>query len=242
MKKWLGRTLALTLGITMLTSSVIVNAAELPEGDTSYVTIEEKVNENLPEVKSEEVKVVDKLEKVNVDLTKSVDTDSFFASCRLIITSKEDIDFKEDNLYTDKIKSVTRFEDKYIVEYASSEITRSAREFYANSGYDVEVDVVSTPVEEAESKDLEDNTVDNRTIVDNSTVEEQVAKDKDIVVAVLDTGLNDSEEIFNNRVVKGYDFTTEDGEYKDNNGHGTSMARIILDVNDNENVGFIRKK
>ncbi len=237
MKKWLGRTLALTLGITMLTSSVIVNAAELPEGDTNYVTIEEKVNKNLPEVKSEEVKVVDKLEKVNVDLTKSVDIDDFFASCRLIITSKEDIDFKEDNLYTDKIKYVTRFEDKYIVEYASSEITRSAREFYANAGYDVEVDVVSTPVEEAESKDLEENKIDNRTLQDTSSIEEeQVAKDKDIVVAVLDTGLNDSEEIFANRVVKGYDFTTEEGEYKDNNGHGTSMARIILDVNDNENV------
>lgn len=57
---------------------------------------------------------------------------------------------------------------------------------------------------------------------------------KDVVVAVLDTGVDSSHEMLKNRVVGGYDFTGK-GSWADGNGHGTHVAGIIADCT-NSNV------
>ena len=56
--------------------------------------------------------------------------------------------------------------------------------------------------------------------------------DKTIVVAVLDTGINKGEEIFDNKLIEGKNFVSDYGmenDTTDSNGHGTAMARIVLD-------------
>lgn len=49
----------------------------------------------------------------------------------------------------------------------------------------------------------------------------------EIIVAVLDTGIDTSNETLKDRLVKGYDAVDEDDSYGDKDGHGTHVAGII---------------
>lgn len=49
----------------------------------------------------------------------------------------------------------------------------------------------------------------------------------EIIIAVLDTGLNLTHPEFTGRIVDGYDFINDDDEPMDDNGHGTHTAGII---------------
>lgn len=49
----------------------------------------------------------------------------------------------------------------------------------------------------------------------------------DVVIAVLDTGLNLGHPEFAGRIIPGYDFVNDDGEPLDDNGHGTHATGII---------------
>ncbi len=55
---------------------------------------------------------------------------------------------------------------------------------------------------------------------------------KDVVVAVLDTGLDYSHSEFSGRIVDGYDFIDDDAIAEDIHGHGTHCAGTILGAND----------
>ncbi len=48
----------------------------------------------------------------------------------------------------------------------------------------------------------------------------------DVVLAILDTGLNAAHTEFTDRVVQGYDFINEDDDPSDDHGHGTHVAGI----------------
>ena len=58
----------------------------------------------------------------------------------------------------------------------------------------------------------------------------------DIVVAVLDTGVNYNHEDLVGRVLLGHDFINNDEDPMDDNGHGTKMTGIIAS-NTNNNIG-----
>lgn len=51
--------------------------------------------------------------------------------------------------------------------------------------------------------------------------------DGTVTVAIIDSGIDRSLEIFNNRLVDGYDYVNDDDEPEDAHGHGTSVAGII---------------
>ena len=55
---------------------------------------------------------------------------------------------------------------------------------------------------------------------------------QDVVVAVLDTGLDYSHSEFSGRIVDGYDFIDDDNIAQDVHGHGTHCAGTILGAND----------
>jgi len=55
----------------------------------------------------------------------------------------------------------------------------------------------------------------------------------DIVVAVIDTGVDGSHEDLAANLVPGYDFVNDDGDPDDDNGHGTHVAGIIAAAADN---------
>ncbi len=57
----------------------------------------------------------------------------------------------------------------------------------------------------------------------------RAARGRKVVVAVLDTGVNSSLRVFENRIVDGYDFVNEDKYPVDDNGHGTYICGIIAE-------------
>ena len=56
------------------------------------------------------------------------------------------------------------------------------------------------------------------------------SKQSDLVVAVLDSGLDSSRSCFSNKLVAGYDFYENDQNPNDANGHGTHVASTVADV------------
>lgn len=60
-------------------------------------------------------------------------------------------------------------------------------------------------------------------------------KTNEVIVAVLDTGIDDSHPIFQNRIVKGYNFVHGNNDTMDRNKHGTHVAGIIA-ASTNENI------
>ena len=57
---------------------------------------------------------------------------------------------------------------------------------------------------------------------------------KDVVVAVLDTGLDLDHPEFSGRIVDGYDFVSDDNDPEDEgiSGHGTHVSGTIAGAND----------
>jgi subtilisin family serine protease len=50
--------------------------------------------------------------------------------------------------------------------------------------------------------------------------------DADVVIAVIDTGVDPTNRDLTGRLVGGYDFVNRDGDPRDDNGHGTAVATI----------------
>ncbi len=87
--------------------------------------------------------------------------------------------------------------------------------------------------EGVENKDSFNQDVRNEEIASTNETKptesiDRVKEDKDIVVAILDSGLNASDKIFDGRVVEGKNFI-DDMDTSDIYGHGTVMSRIVLE-------------
>ncbi len=231
-------TLSLSLTFTMLiTSGIVSNATDL-SGETEYESLDTFI------IRSEEVKIIGSIEELELDTIKHFEgmttkkSDSVFKSCRLMISSNEDMSF-EDNIFEDKIKSVQKIDDYYIVSYSTPNVTEEAYNFYVNAGYEVEIDEIKDAPEEVSNKDDRDNEVKATDIAttnedkDTENVDKinENEEDKTIVVAVLDTGLNVGEDIFTERLVEGKNFvechysegmTTKDEEKDKTDDNGRS--------------------
>ncbi len=64
------------------------------------------------------------------------------------------------------------------------------------------------------------------------------SRQSDVVVAVIDTGLDSTHSCFNGKIVSGYDIYNNDSTPEDIDGHGTHVASTIADVT----AGFSRVK
>ena len=99
--------LAITLCLSMVvTSGIVANAEEISKGEEEYSTITEEFNDILPN-KTEEVKAVNSIEELDTKDTIAKVTDSVFKSCRIIIYSDDEMEFK-DIENRDNIKSVQK--------------------------------------------------------------------------------------------------------------------------------------
>ena len=217
---------------TVLTSAFASNAMEYQnDNSTEYKSVSEKLDE-ISEKKAEDIKVISSVEELNVNDIIVKNSDSVFRACRLIITSDDDMEFK-DIKHRNNIKSVQRIDNKYIVEYASVNDTEEAYKFYTSMGVEVEIDVVNNTPEGVENKDDENQDVRNEEIVSTNETKptesiDRVKEDKDIVVAILDSGLNASDKIFDGRIIEGKNFI-DDKDTSDIYGHATVMSRIVLE-------------
>ena len=183
---------------------------------------------------------VDSIEKVKLNDTVDNDSNSDFKSCRLIIFSPNDLEFEE-------AESVTKYDNKYFVEYDSPKATEEAYNKLIKLGLEVEIDTVQDTPEDVENKDTENKEVSDKEIAKTNdkdkptetieAVKKNNNEDKTIVVAVLDTGVNVGEDVFTDRIIEGKNFIDKNKEdnTEDINGHGTSMSRVILDTVSSEN-------
>ena len=233
-KKILKTSLAFMLSITtIMTSSIPSFAMEVNDDNTEYQTLTDKLEAILPE---EEIKEVNTIEQLDTKDVVSNDN-SVFKSCRLIVYSESELTFKDD-IGKDNIKSVQKLNElnAYVVTYSSFKEAEKAFNNYVSQGIEVEVDMVSDAPKGVENKDERDNEVEDEKIASTNENKDTKSLDKlneleekkDIVVAVLDTGLNDGEDIFTDRIIEGKNFVDDSDDVVDKNGHGTTMSRIVL--------------
>lgn len=169
-----------------------------------------------------------------------------FALNRLIVKSKNKID------YCGAIDYVSGYKDLYILQYDSIESTIAAYEYYLSLDeieY-VEPDLIhhtqETEVEKAiPSDDIEIGTEDYVEILDKieswntkevgfDKIKEKLDKIelKEVVVAVLDSGIDTDHEMFEDRIVANFVNCSTSGaanSIEDDYGHGTHVSGIIVD-------------
>ncbi len=67
---------------------------------------------------------------------------------------------------------------------------------------------------------------------------EETKGDRDVVVAVIDTGIDfEHEDLMGKTVSRGYDFVNDDNDAKDDHGHGTFVSGLIA-ANTNNEIGI----
>ena len=73
--------------------------------------------------------------------------------------------------------------------------------------------------------------------IDSPAAWELTQGDDSIIVAVVDSGVNESLAEFNGRIISGYDYVNDDSDPSDDRGHGTAVAGTIL-ANANNGVSI----
>lgn len=215
----------ITLSVTML--SAVTQAAE----NTDTVTADEFVREIGNLVKSTES---DNFEYGKN--TESVNNEfSDYQSCRLIVKSSSKIDT------CGAASVINGYNNLWILAFETAEKTAQAYEYFSTrSGIEfVEPDRPVFALSTTESELAEDiksyNSwgpeyigLDNL----NNSIAASNIELKETVVAVLDTGTDDTHPVFNGRVIPTGVNTSMSGEANsssDDNGHGTQVAGVVID-------------
>lgn len=166
-----------------------------------------------------------------------------FESERLIVKSKNRIDSYG------AIECVSGYKDLHILQYASQSDALEAYEYYLscdNIEY-VEPDYISTVQAEVDDASISDadsseyfyEIIDkveswNSEEIGYDEIKDELAQRQlaDVMVAVLDSGVDTDHEIFENRLIQGNVNLSSSGEEnscEDDYGHGTHVAGIIAD-------------
>ncbi|NLA77051.1 MAG: S8 family serine peptidase, partial [Clostridiales bacterium] len=147
------------------------------------------------------------------------------------------------------IDSVEGFNDVHIFQYATERDARAAYEYYSNSdiaeyvqadkiislestteNFGAKVESMAAPV--LSNGHLSWGSEFSGFDTANAYVAENAAAAKEIVVAVIDSGVEETHEFFSGRIIPSthnYSSTGTAGSAKDDNGHGTHVAGIIID-------------
>ena len=162
---------------------------------------------------------------------------------RLIVKSKNRID------YCGAIECISGYKNLYILQYASQIDALKAYEYYISCDcveY-VEPDYVSTvqteisdsPIFDGDASEKYYEIVDkveswNSSEIGYDDIKEELSQRKlaDVMVAILDSGVDTDHEIFENRLIQGdvnLSSTGEENSCEDDCGHGTHVAGIIAD-------------
>lgn len=170
------------------------------------------------------------LSAVNPDNSLDSHKDNIYATKRLIVLSnKADFDNCE------AISNIS-YGNMYVLSYDSEEKCKNAYETLKNNNdiMSVEIDAVMETEEESKEHQNEMTKMDSelKRYSDSLDVKNEVK------VAILDTGIDTSKELFKDRLMDlGINVSSsgEENSILDDNGHGTEMATIICE-NSNSNV------
>ena len=162
--------------------------------------------------------------------------DNKYSTKRLIVLS----DTPEFDTYN-AVSNIS-YDDLYILSYETEKDCKNAFKKLSDDTTILSVEIDSI-------METEENDTGNTDSKDTSTFEENALKkhldtlqaSKEVKVAILDTGLDTSNELFNNRVIDlgiNLSSTGQENSISDDNGHGTDMAVIIAN-NSNEMVKIL---
>lgn len=144
---------------------------------------------------------------------------------------------------------IDHYDDIYILHYLTKDIADKAYESFVKEGYTVDKDTNIDAITEEEKPDetVKEDVTDTEiteTIEDTSqdeimTVEEKPVEEHKTIVAIIDTGISDvtNDEVFKDRIIEGTSVISD--SYVDDNGHGTTMAKIIAEETAGNNINIL---
>jgi len=172
--------------------------------------------------------------------------DNCYVTNRLLVLSEKKIDSFG---FNGIVSAISNGRKTYIIQFDSKE---NADKAYASlsrdSSVEVEYDVYEERIDSVELEQIANSTPTDDYGMDTASATTHYSwgvakmggdsyiayvnqtKHSDIVVAVVDSGINKSHTMFTNRIVSGYDFVNGDKDPADDNGHGTHVAGTIVDV------------
>lgn len=134
---------------------------------------------------------------------------------RLIVVSESDL-----TKCYGATECIRGYGNLHILSYTDVKVCESAYQAFTENGYTVEYDEVLLAPEEEETDGEAVQSTDTTLEEESKTAEPTKKKKQEIVVALIDTGVDTSSELLKGRV-------KENGETEDVHGHGTLMAEII---------------
>ena len=240
-----------TTALAADTHDVVAETEVVQEASESVSEVVDKVDEAIDSIPTYEVPTTEpKEEEVEVVAEEKTEDELLVATVeqperhtQLLLMSETEIsDFKG-------AVKVEHNENVYVLSFEDAETCMKAYTDFTAGGFSVEYnDVVetydetteevvdTTDVTSIEETDVVTDETTTEEVVEDVTTEEEkvdVTKQRQIKVAVIDTGVD-----INNELLKGHLVEGLSSDMTDTNGHGTLMAEIIAS-NTNENVKIL---
>ncbi len=152
-----------------------------------------------------------------------------FESARLIVKSSGEIDI------LNAVDVVNGFMDLHILQFENSSDAYSAYQIYANSD-NVEYVVPSQQVSVQSTAETAEHYSWGADVMSvdgfNTTLEQSGVNDNEVIVAVVDSGIDTDHEMFEGRLADvGVNFSSSNvAGAEDDHGHGTHVSGIICDL------------
>ena len=237
-EKELGRlcTFLVILNAFMIMVNVQVFATEIIEENIKNSVLEVVIDEDdNKETKEITTDTIDDFSQKISELNKKDDieenTKNSYITKRLIVLS----DTSEFDNYG--AESVVNYDNMHVLQYDTESKTRDAYEKLTNSEEIEAVEIDSVMETESEENNNETTTWEEKDTELRQYLDSKEAK-REVIAAVLDTGLNADNDIFNDRIIDtniNLSATGQENSIADDNGHGTQIAELIA-MNSNNNV------
>lgn len=200
-----------------LSEENIENSEEI-ENEPKLEIVENKEEEIVEEEIIKEVSTIEDLstEVSELSANDNLNNENIYTTKRLIVSSNVEFDVSN-------TLSVVNYGNLYILTYENEELCENAHKQLLENK-----DILFVEVD----KVIETSTISNEEIIEK--VESKVINNndinKDVVVGIIDTGIDKQNNLFANRIIdieKNLSSTGESNSIQDDNGHGTAVASII---------------
>ena len=229
MNNFFGKATALLMSCAVSFTSVDVSAFSTNLLNTIGITTQAATKSETDVIEVNELEsFVDEVSILSE--SDNLDVDSTYATQRLIVVS-DTADFDNFNA-----SSVVCYDNIYILSYDTRTACKKAYQGLQDNQTIKSVEVDS--VMETENATVATDTVTTETKTELKTFLDSLTPATDVKVAILDTGIDVSNQLFENRFIDlGINLSSSGypNSIMDDNGHGTEMATIIV-ANSNEHV------
>ena len=184
------------------------------------------------------------VEKNPVEVTEHASADEVISEgnlqeavqTRLLVTSDE----QPSEFYG--AASVDHYENVYVLTYESTEALENAYNSFLANGIAVEKDTAIEAIKKDEVpkddvvEEVTDSEIKDTISEDVVTPATEASSDHKTIVAIIDTGISEIEndDTFKSKILEGTSVISD--SYVDDNGHGTTMAKIIAEDISDENI------